>query len=428
MSVLDRHRRALWLASLAFLLASVALDLLRPLPPRAQAANPTRPQPAPAAQAAPPLRVLFVGNSLTSTNDLPGMIQKLAASAGEPRRFEARALTFGGFLLRDHLAANRVPGALAEGRWDSVVLQEQSQIPGYPVEKREAIFFSAARQLEANIRKAGARTVFYETFARREGDQTYTDDSYTAMQTRVNEGYAQIARELSADTVPVGHVWQRMVERRPTLRLWVQDGSHPTVAGTYLAACTFYVHFYARSPVGNRYLAGLDPADARALQQAAADQRWPTDAPAASAAPPPPARQPIGVAAPTSWPGEAVGAAELEAARERARLEAEQDRKRHESLEQQRTSRAKRFARGRVPITLYSTTWCPACKRASAYLREQDIAFTEHDVEADPRAHRTQLRLNPKGTVPTLEVGTEVLVGWSEERFNEALEVAARRR
>jgi hypothetical protein len=54
------------------------------------------------------------------------------------------------------------------------------------------------------------------------------------------------------------------------LGLWSSDGTHPSTAGSYLDACMFYVALTGRSPVGNPYTAGLDPSQARFLQQTAA--------------------------------------------------------------------------------------------------------------------------------------------------------------
>ena len=53
------------------------------------------------------------------------------------------------------------------------------------------------------------------------------------------------------------------------LELYVPDERHPSLAGTYLAACTVYASLLRKSPVGNAYTAGL-PADVAAyLQQVA---------------------------------------------------------------------------------------------------------------------------------------------------------------
>jgi hypothetical protein len=151
-----------------------------------------------------PLRVLFIGNSLTSTNDVPAMISRLATAANESRRFTSGQETAGGFKLSQHLAGGRIASRLGEGPWDAVVLQEQGQLPGWS-EHREAEFFAPARSLASAISTTHARVVLYDTPARRQGDPgNYPGDTYDAMQERIDRGYA--ARQRVARTGrPGGH-------------------------------------------------------------------------------------------------------------------------------------------------------------------------------------------------------------------------------
>lgn len=93
----------------------------------------------------------------------------------------------------------------------------------------------------------------------------------------------------------------------------------------------------------------------------------------------------------------------------------------------QAAAEALRGARGRVPVVMYSTSWCGACRSARGYLDAHNLAYTEHDVETNAVARAEQLRLNPRGSVPTLSVGGEVMVGFSEPAFEHALDVAAQR-
>jgi len=84
-------------------------------------------------------------------------------------------------------------------------------------------------------------------------------------------------------------------------------------------------------------------------------------------------------------------------------------------------------ARSRVPVVMYSTAWCGVCKRARQYFQQAGISFVEHDVDEDPRAREAYLRLNPRRSVPTIKIGDEVIVGFSPESVNRALDAAARR-
>ena len=69
--------------------------------------------------------------------------------------------------------------------------------------------------------------------------------------------------------VPVGKSFALATERHPDIRLRTSDKKHPTLAGTYLAACTFYAAFFGESPEGLDYDAGLNEATALKLQTVA---------------------------------------------------------------------------------------------------------------------------------------------------------------
>jgi hypothetical protein len=85
------------------------------------------------------------------------------------------------------------------------------------------------------------------------------------------EGYTNIANELDALVVPVGLAFERSIKARPELILHFKDKQHPSLAGTYLAACTFYAALYGKSPVGIAYAADLDKDTAAFLQGIAWD-------------------------------------------------------------------------------------------------------------------------------------------------------------
>ena len=85
-------------------------------------------------------------------------------------------------------------------------------------------------------------------------------------------------------------------------------------------------------------------------------------------------------------------------------------------------------ARRRVPVVMYSTAWCGVCKRARKYFQDAGISFVEHDVDEDAVAREEYLRLNPRRSVPTIKVGDEVIVGFSPQAVNTALDAAARSR
>jgi hypothetical protein len=214
------------------------------------------------------LRVLFLGNSYTSVNDLPIMFANLAWSAG--RRVETGVQAPGGWTLADQARSQDTDRLLASKPWDVVVLQEQSEIPSVD-SFRQAQMYPAARQLVSEIRGAGARPIFFVTWAHSAGWPEYGMPDYFTMQASIDDGYLAIAVEQHAAVAPVGLAWMTLIRRESNPALWQSDGSHPTTRGTYLAACVFYATFYIQSPAGLGYHADLPGDDAAKLQQVAAD-------------------------------------------------------------------------------------------------------------------------------------------------------------
>lgn len=207
------------------------------------------------AKATQRLGVLFIGNSFTARNDLPGMVAAMAQSAGVT--VDHRLVSAGGASLRMHWNKGEARGAIERGKYDYVVLQEQSTLPV----KNATRMHENVRLFDPVIRGAGAKTALYLTWARKNAPEA---------QRLITEAYASIGKELGATVVPAGVGWERFLARHDTPVLHDKDGSHPTVAGTYLAACAFFATLLGRSPVGAGWAPeGLNSADVKRLQQTA---------------------------------------------------------------------------------------------------------------------------------------------------------------
>ena len=58
------------------------------------------------------------------------------------------------------------------------------------------------------------------------------------------------------------------------------------------------------------------------------------------------------------------------------------------------------------PIVMYSTIWCPDCRRAKSFMKERGVEFTEVMIDGNPEAERLVLRVNSgRRKVPTIQVG-----------------------
>jgi hypothetical protein len=219
------------------------------------------------------LRVLFVGNSHTYVNDLPGLFSGLSEAGGRPVRTEAS--TFGGYSLENHVNTQATLDKIAQGSWSFVVLQEQSVIPTIHY-WRYSSMYPASRLLDSLIQLQGARTAFYMTWGWKSGgSQTYGDSwspdfrDYFEMQESLRVAYEEIAEELSATMVPVGMAFARARRVDSLVDLWQSDYCHATLEGTYLGACVFYAVLHGESPVGLGFHGDLDSATARFCQEIA---------------------------------------------------------------------------------------------------------------------------------------------------------------
>jgi len=212
-------------------------------------------------------RVLFVGNSYTMVNDLPSVFAGLARSGGH--RVEVGTAAEGGWSLADHAGSSATAAKLGSANWDIVVLQEQSQIPSIE-QLRQAQMYPAALRLIGAIRNQGARPMFFLTWARRDGWPENGMPDYASMQSAIDDGYLAIAADQRASVAPVGEAWSALLGQETPAALWQDDGSHPTEAGTYLAACVFYATIFRESPAGLGYHSSLSADEAAKIQEVAA--------------------------------------------------------------------------------------------------------------------------------------------------------------
>ena len=203
------------------------------------------------------MRALFIGNSFTARNNVPGLIASLAESRG--KTLDHKLISAGGASLRMHWNKGAAQREMEGTRYDWVVLQEQSTLPV----KNAVRMKENVRLFDEAIRASGARMALYLTWAR---------TSAPASQAAITDAYTSIGAELGATVVPAGVAWEKVLAmpRHPVLH--DKDGSHPTLAGSYLAACVFLAVLFGENPVGiESELKGLSAADVKLLQQAAWD-------------------------------------------------------------------------------------------------------------------------------------------------------------
>ena len=209
------------------------------------------------AQTELPLRVLFVGNSLTATNDLPGRVLAIARRAGRVD-LEVGSYTPGGYALEDHWRDGTARAMLEAGGWDVVVFQQgPSSLASSGANLREwtAVWARA-------VRDHGGRPALLTV---------WPEQARAYALVNVIQHYRAAAVASNAGLFPGGLAWSRLAATAPRLRLYGPDGFHPAPLGTYLSALVVYAGLVGGVPDGLPALGSihLDQRARRSVRQAA---------------------------------------------------------------------------------------------------------------------------------------------------------------
>jgi hypothetical protein len=174
------------------------------------------------AHAEPPLRVLFIGNSLTYSNDLPAVFKQIAAADG--RQVITETIARPDYSLEDHL--NDGVTKVLQQQWDFVVLQ---QGPSSMDDSRQ-LLIRYVKAFAALIRPPTRIAVLMSWPPR---------TRWHALQ-RVADSHRLAAEAVNGVLIPGGTALQHALERDPRAALFTSDGFHPSAAGTRVVALATY--------------------------------------------------------------------------------------------------------------------------------------------------------------------------------------------
>ena len=210
-----------------------------------------------------PLRILFVGNSYTN--------QSWAAIKDVLAGHHLEKHVRGGAKLTDWAKDAKLSEKIRTGKWDYVVLQDQSQVPSLPGRFISG-FHESSATLDGRIRAAGAKTVFFMTWGRRDGDKQNKNinPTFEKMQANLARSYRDTATKLKAKLVPVGEVFAAVKKKDSELflKLYKGDGSHPGQLGAYAVAYSFGWAILGTDPAAHAKKKGGDfPSVAAAVKK-----------------------------------------------------------------------------------------------------------------------------------------------------------------
>jgi len=225
----------------------------------------------------PPQSILWVGNSFFYyNNSMHSHVLRLAAAADPKSRARGVSVTISGSGIDWHdmesyfrpegigkysfTAENQIVFNPPRKQFDAVVMMDCSQCPIHP--QLKSVFDQYAKKQSDIVKKHGARPIFFMSWAYKDRPE---------MTAQLAEQYTLAANRNDALVIPAGLAFAKAIGRRADLELYQPDKRHPSLAGTYLAACASYAAVYGKSPIGNGYTAGIDRDTAAFLQSVAWD-------------------------------------------------------------------------------------------------------------------------------------------------------------
>ena len=216
-------------------------------------------------------KILFVGNSYTAYNNLPQLVNDMAESTGIDLVAEMHAP--GGTNFMYHAESEQTLAKINSKAWNFVVLQAQSQEPSFGDAQVADEVFPYAEILSNQIKENNACSipVFYTTWGRKNGDAgncPFVPEvcTFEGMNNQLINRYTTMANDNDGYISPVAVVWASIRENYPEYELYTSDESHPTLIGSYIAACTFYTILSQEDPTMIGFNATLDPTIANTIK------------------------------------------------------------------------------------------------------------------------------------------------------------------
>lgn len=219
-------------------------------------------------------KVLFLGNSYTASNNLPNLVSQMATNTGDVLIYDSN--TPGAYRFMNHASNTTTLNKINADDWDFVTLQAQSQETSWSETQMQTELYPYATQLVNAIRtnNACSQPLFYMTWGRENGDANNCQYipwvcTYEGMDDAIKNTYTFMAEENTSEVAPVGAVWRYLRTNHPEVDLYSGDGSHPSLAGSYAAACAFYSMIYKKDPTLITWNSSLSLATANTIKQAA---------------------------------------------------------------------------------------------------------------------------------------------------------------
>lgn len=203
--------------------------------------------------------VLFIGNSFTFMNNMPFTFKSIAEAKG--KKIYVDTVVEGGKNFEFHASQTETYRTIKSRKWDYIVIQGHSNELAQPDSKVDQLTYPYAKKIVDSIRAYNpcAQIVLYMTWGYKYGNPKWSAiASYDSMQYRIKNQYFRFSDLLNARISPVGEVWKTLRSNYSGINLYDPDNQHPSPAGSYVSACTFFASIFGESPMYNSAHIALD--------------------------------------------------------------------------------------------------------------------------------------------------------------------------
>lgn len=168
-----------------------------------------------------PRKILFVGNSLTFTNDLPLMVEKRASAWGIP--IGTDMLAFPNYALEDHWFDGEMEKLIRTCRYEFVIVQQGPSSQGDGLE----MLLNYGSKIKNLCDQYDTKLVFFMVWPAKINYHTFPG---------VIRNYTEAAGTTSSLLCPVGKAWNQHMDATGDFSYYGPDGFHPSIKGSELAA------------------------------------------------------------------------------------------------------------------------------------------------------------------------------------------------
>ncbi|MDR5591018.1 SGNH/GDSL hydrolase family protein [Christiangramia sp. SM2212] len=167
------------------------------------------------------LDLLFIGNSLTYTNDLPELVEKTAKAQGLEVR--SKMIAKPNYALLDHWNEGKVQKMIKNRNFDLVIIQQGPSSQDFGKD----ILIEYGKKLKDLCSENNAKLAYFMVWPSREYYHTFKG---------VIKNHKEAAEINQAMLFPVGEVWKKHFDNTGNFDYYGPDQFHPSEKGSQIAA------------------------------------------------------------------------------------------------------------------------------------------------------------------------------------------------